>query len=372
MRSQNTKKDVALLGKLVDMHWPFMLVVIGLATLGFAMMYSAAGGNWQPWASRQLSRFVIGLALLFIIILLPAKFWMRMGFIAFFGGIIFLLVVDIMGHTGMGAQRWVSIGGITLQPSELMKVAVIMVIASYYHYVKIEYAEKPVAMLIPFILMAIPAALILRQPNLGTASILLMMGSAMMLVAGASTKKFILLGAMLLAFLPMVWTHMHDYQKRRVMTFINPEADPLGAGYNILQSKIAIGSGGFLGKGYMNGSQSQLNFLPEKQTDFVFTMIAEEFGFIGSFLVLVCYGALLTWGCRISMSCKSRYCAVTAYGVTALLFIHIFINVGMVMGLLPVVGVPLPLLSYGGSNMLATMMAFGFLMNAHVNRNTII
>ncbi|NDG05235.1 MAG: rod shape-determining protein RodA, partial [Alphaproteobacteria bacterium] len=277
--------------------------------------------------------------------------------------------VDIMGHVGMGAQRWLRLGGLNLQPSEFMKLALILALARYFHQMHPEDIRR-VSYLAPIVLMiALPAILILRQPNLGTTTILACVGLIMAFMAGVQWRYFIGMAVAGASALPLLWHFMHDYQKRRVLTFLDPSEDPLGAGYNILQSMIAIGSGGFFGKGFMQGSQSQLNFLPEKHTDFIFTMLGEEFGFFGCMLLLGLYGFLLLSCMVIATTSRSTFGAMLAIGVSALLFIHIMINCAMVMGLVPVVGVPLPLMSYGGSIMVSTVLAIGLLLNACLHRD---
>jgi rod shape determining protein RodA len=269
-----------------------------------------------------------------------------------------------MGHIGMGAQRWLKFGGMNIQPSEFMKIATILALARYYHSLHSEDIPRLKYMVPALLMLALPAVLILRQPNLGTTTILVSVGIIMMFMAGIHMRYFVGAGVGLLASLPVAWHFLHDYQKQRVLTFLDPASDPLGAGYNILQSMIAIGSGGILGKGFLDGSQGQLNFLPEKHTDFIFTMFAEEWGFLGSFLLVGMYGLLLLMGTVIASRSRSTFGALLATGVTAMVFVHVFINMAMVMGLIPVVGVPLPFLSYGGSNMISILLAMGLLLNA--------
>ena len=272
---------------------------------------------------------------------------------------------------GLGAQRWLALGGFRFQPSELMKVFLVLALARYYHSLHHNNLHKLRSIILPIILTGMAAGLILIQPNLGTASIITMVALIIIFMTGISWKKIIFVAIIGISALPVLWGNMHDYQKRRVDTFLNPEKDPLGAGYNIIQSKIAIGSGGVTGKGFTKGTQSQLNFVPEQQTDFIFSIVAEEFGFIGSFIVLFLYGLLFFMAKRISDSCKSMFGAIVSMGMVSIIFVHVFINIGMVSGILPVVGVPLPLISYGGSSLISTLIAIAFVANAYIHREEV-
>lgn len=354
---------------LAEVNWVIVLVMTLIAMIGFAMMVSAGGGELHPYASQQITRFVLAFVVMLVIALLPMRMLMDYAYIIYFACLFVLVVVDIIGHTGMGAQRWLRLGGLNLQPSEFMKLAVILALARYFHQLHPEDIRRLPYLLPPFLMMAIPAILILRQPNLGTTTIMLAVGAVMCFLAGVQWRYFISVFLSVIMAAPLGYHFLHDYQKRRVLTFLDPQQDPLGAGYNILQSMIAIGSGGFLGKGYLQGSQNQLNFLPEKQTDFIFTMMAEEFGFIGSLLLLLLYGLLLGLGMMVALRNRSTFGSMIAGGVVALIFFHTFINCAMVMGMLPVVGLPLPLMSYGGSIMVSTVLAVGLLLNAYTYRN---
>ncbi len=340
-----------------------------LGVIGCAMMFSASGGHLQPWAIRQVPRFVFGFVLMLGVALIPQERLMRYAYVFYALCLAMLLVVMVAGFMGKGAQRWVDLGVVNLQPSELMKIALVMALARYFHTLPPRAIHRPLFLIPPALLLLVPAALILKQPNLGTATILCLVGAGIFFFAGVQLRYFIALGILVLAALPVGWHVMHDYQKQRVLTFLSPEADPLGAGYNIMQSMIAIGSGGFFGKGYIQGSQGQLDFLPEKQTDFIFTMFAEEFGFFGALVLLACYGFLLFYGTGIAMRSRSRFCSLLAIGITLMLFAHVWINMAMVMGLIPVVGVPLPMLSYGGSFLITMLLGFGLLLNAFMHRN---
>lgn len=352
-----------------DINWPIVGLMCAIAGLGILMMVSAGGGHFSPWASQQMSRFVVAFFLMLVVASLPMRMLMDYAYIIYGVCVLVLIVVDVIGHIGMGAQRWLSVGGVNLQPSEFMKVAVILALARYFHRLYPEDIRRFSMLIPPLMMIAIPAVLILRQPNLGTAVITATIGVIVCFLAGVQWRYFITAIVTVLIAAPAAWPFLYDHQKRRILTFLDPQNDPLGAGYNILQSMIAIGSGGFFGKGFLHGSQSQLNFLPEKHTDFVFTMLTEEFGFLGGILMLGAYFLLLTAGLAIAINSRSTFGALLAAGVTSMIFLHVLINCGMVMGMLPVVGVPLPLMSYGGSGLMATVLAIGLLLNACANQH---
>jgi rod shape determining protein RodA len=355
--------------RLMQVHWVLVLCMSLMAVLGFAMMVSAAGGSFSPWASRQMAHFAFAFLLMLGLALTPPGKLLRYAYVIYALCLLMLVGVEVAGFLGKGAKRWVDVGGVNLQPSELMKLAVILALARYYHTVNAQEVNRLLLIFPPVLIVLIPAAFILRQPNLGTATILIAVGSILCYMAGVRARYFIIIIVLGIAAAPVGWHFLHDYQKQRVMTFLHPEDDPLGAGYNIMQSIIAIGSGGFFGKGFMHGSQGQLDFLPEKHTDFIFTMIAEEFGFLGCLFVLLLYMILIGYGIAIAMRCRHTFGSLLAVGVAAMLFIHIIINMMMVMGLIPVVGVPLPLLSYGGSIMISILLGFGLMQNAYVYRD---
>lgn len=355
--------------KLAQVNWLIVSLILMLGLFGTAMLYSAAGGGFEPWAGRQAVRFGVAFIGMLVVAVIPSQWLMRYAYAFYCFCLLLLVVVDLVGSIGMGAQRWISVGGVNLQPSEVMKFALVLALARYYHGMLEEDINRPLLMIPPLVLIALPAALILLQPNLGTATITAAIGAGLLFAAGLYWRYFIAVGVLVLAAVPIVWQFLRDYQKRRVETFLNPEADPLGAGYNIMQSKIAIGSGGLFGTGFMEGSQGQLDFLPEKHTDFIFTMVAEEFGFVGAASVIGVYMLLLLLGFATAIRSRSRFGALVAIGVTLMLMLHVAINIGMVMGLLPVVGVPLPLLSYGGTITFAMMFGFGLLLNSYVHRD---
>lgn len=362
-------KRAGPLTNLLEMNAPLLLCVLALGAAGVAMQYSAAGGDWLPWAKPHAIRLVMGLGLFLMLVMLPLSWLMRLAYPAYLGCLGLLLAVELAGDVGLGAQRWIDLGFIRIQPSEFMKPALIVALARYFHMVREEDQSHPMMLLPPLLLIAIPVALILKQPNLGTASIVGFIGVAMLFIAGIRWQYFAAVAVLALVSLPIAWQSLHDYQKQRVMTFLDPSQDPLGSGYNITQSIIAIGSGGLTGKGYLQGSQGQLDFLPEKQTDFIYTMLAEEFGFAGVALAMLLFAILLGYGWALCLRAKSRFASLMAAGVAAMLFSHMFINMAMVMGIVPVVGVPLPFLSYGGTFLLTVMSVCGLLMNVYIHRD---
>ena len=358
--------------KLLQINWGLVLLIILTTGFGLAMLYSAANGSWSPWANRQAARFVVCLVLMLGIALVDIRVWMRYAYVIYGALLLMLIAVEIAGDIGMGAQRWIDLGVIRLQPSELMKVGLVLALARYFHGVAEEDARRIPFLIVPLGLVALPAALVLKQPDLGTALFLIMTGGAVFFVAGVRIWKFAVVLAAGGAALPVAWSMLRPYQQKRVFTFLDPESDPLGAGYHILQSKIALGSGGLFGKGFMQGSQSHLNFLPEKQTDFIFTMLAEEFGMVGGLVLLGLYLLIMVYGVAISLRARTQFGRLLAMGVTSMLFFYVFINIAMVMGLIPVVGVPLPLISYGGTAMLTLMIGIGFLICSYIHRDVVI
>ncbi|MBT3237767.1 MAG: rod shape-determining protein RodA [Rhodospirillaceae bacterium] len=361
--------NLTLRQKLWQVHWLFVLVLVVTSSVGFAMLYSAAGGSLDPWATRQMVRFGIGLGFMLAVAVTNIRIWLRYAYFFYAAALILLGAVELAGVSGMGAQRWINLGVINLQPSELMKVALVLALARYFHGGGIDDISRPTFLVVPLIIVLLPVALILRQPDLGTALMLLIGSGAIFFLAGVRIWKFGLLIVLGLISLPVVWQFLRGYQQQRVLTFLNPESDPLGAGYHIIQSKIALGSGGLFGKGFMQGTQSHLSFLPEKQTDFIFTMLAEEFGLVGGLGLLGLYALILIYGISISLSSRNHFGRLVGMGVTTMFFLYVFINIAMVMGLIPVVGVPLPLISYGGTAMMTLLFGFGLLLAVHINRD---
>lgn len=358
----------SIIEKISQLNWQLISLIIILATIGFFMLYSAAGGSFQPWLFKQLIFFIIFFAAMLLIAVVDIRFWLQTAYIYYFLALILIIAVDVMGHNAMGATRWFRVGGFALQPSEIMKICLVFALAKYFNNIDAEDIEKTRYTIMPIIMIILPAFFIFDQPDLGTATIVLLAGVAVLFIAGVKSWKFIAAGVSGLVAIPFLWIFvLYDYQKQRILNFVNPDSDPLGSGYNIIQSKIAIGSGGFFGKGYLNGTQGQLEFLPEKQTDFIFTMLSEELGFVGSAFTIIIYALIIYMGNRIALRTKHQFGRILAFGITNVLFIHVFINMGMVMGLLPVVGAPLPLISYGGTITASMLIGFGLLLNIDVN-----
>ncbi len=355
--------------KFLGLNWLFVLCVCLLAGVGYAALYSAAGGAPQPYANGQIFRFFAALLMMLAIAMVDIRVIARISWPCYVLGLLLLLVVMKFGHTGLGAKRWMSLGGVEIQPSELMKLFLILALASYFQRASHERMGHVLFLLPALAVILLPVGLILKEPNLGTALITALIGATVMLGAGVRWWKFLIIAVIIGIAAPVLYNHLHDYQRARIITFLNPGSDPLGAGYNIIQSKIALGSGGFYGQGYLQGTQNQLNFLPEKQTDFVFTIIAEEFGFLGSVAVLCLLFSIIAMALLTALTCAHRFGRLVALGVGMNFFLYCAVNLSMVMGLIPVGGVPLPLISYGGSAMSAVMLGFGVLMSVHVHRN---
>jgi len=350
--------------------WGLVLLICATAGYGIAMLYSAADGSMEPWAAKQTIRFAIALILMVGAALPDIRHWFRAAYWVYAIVLALVVAVDLRGFVGMGAQRWIDLGVIQLQPSELMSVAVMLALARYFHSLSDEDVGRIRYLIMPALMVGVPAALVLKQPDLGTAVILLMGGAVLFFIAGVRLRYFALTVAAAAAALPGVWHFLRDYQKTRIYTFLDPDSDPLGAGYHILQSKIALGSGGLFGKGFLQGSQSHLSFLPEKQTDFIFTTLAEEFGFLGGLGLLALYSLIIVYGFAIALRSRNHFGRLLGLGIVTNFFLSVFINTAMVMGLIPVVGVPLPLISYGGTAMLAVMFGFGLLINVGVHGDT--
>jgi len=364
--------ELSFVEKLKGLHWPFVSLVLLVGLIGYVVLYSAAGGEHGPWAWRHALRLGLGLAVMMAIALTDIRTLFKTAYWVFAGAAVLLIGVEIVGTLSKGAQRWIDLGIVQLQPSEVMKIGLILLLARYFHPAYLDEVKRPLFLVWPLLGVLVPTVLVLQQPDLGTAVILLGIAGAMLFVAGVRLWKFALaIGGAAAAF-PVIWSHLHDYQKQRVLTFLDPESDPLGSGYHIIQSKIALGSGGLWGKGLLNGSQAQLSFLPEKQTDFAFTMLAEETGFVGAVLVLMLYFALLALTFAIALRAPHQFGRLLALGVGVNFFLYVLINVAMVTGLIPVVGVPLPLISYGGTAMIATLIGFGLVLSVDVHRHTTI
>ena len=361
---------MTLLQKLGAMSWGLVALLMLTAGLGFAMLYSAANGSLQPWAAPQMVRFAVGLVLMVSLAMVDIRQLHRWAFWVFGVALLLLVGVEIAGRIGMGAQRWIDFGVFQLQPSEVMKVALVLALARYFHGLSGEQTRKWTSLFIPGVMILIPTVLVLRQPELGTALLLVAGGGAVMFAAGIALRWFAIAGALTPIALYVAWKFvLHDYQRARVLTYLDPERDPLGAGYHILQSKIALGSGGLFGKGFMEGTQSHLSFLPEKQTDFIFTMLAEELGLVGALLLLLLYLLIMIYCFGVAFRSTSQFGRLVAIGIGVNFFLYVFINIAMVTGLIPVVGVPLPLISYGGTAMMTLMVGFGLVASVYVHRD---
>ena len=361
--------------KILFINWGLVALIIGAAASGFVMLISVSGGSLDPWASAQMQRFSIGLVAMFVIAMTPIWIWRNVSVPIYVIALLLLLLVEFLGSTGMGAQRWINLGFINLQPSEVAKIALVMLMAAYYDWLPSDKVSRPFWVLVPLIFISLPVLLVIQQPDLGTSILLLLSGVTVMFLAGVhwiyfGTVMTLSTGLVLALFKSRgtEWQLLQEYQFLRIDTFLNPDSDPLGAGYHITQSKIALGSGGWTGRGFMEGTQSRLNFLPEKHTDFIFTTIAEELGFVGSISILAIYVAIIIFCLFSALRHKERFSSLLSLGLTVTFFLFFAVNMSMVMGLAPVVGVPLPLISYGGSAMLVLMGAFGLIQSAHVHR----
>ncbi len=360
----------SLLQKLRYINWGLMFLITFFAGIGFAALYSAAGGNFEPWASKQMTRFFVFMVGVVIIAMIDIKIWYRAAYPLYVICLVLLLIVEVMGHVGMGAQRWINLGFIQLQPSELMKICVVLALSRYFHSATLEDMKNFRFLFIGLLFLIGPFLLVATQPDLGTASVITMVGIAMFFLAGAPVWIFIVGGIGGIAAMPMGYMLLHDYQKNRVLTFLDPERDPLGTGYHITQSKIALGSGGWQGKGFLQGTQSHLNFLPEKHTDFIFTLWVEEWGFFGGVFLLGLIGVILAYGAWISLRCRHAFGRLMAFGLMVNFSIYCFVNIAMVMGLIPVVGVPLPMISYGGTAMMSVLIGFGLMICCNVHKDS--
>ncbi|SFC03280.1 rod shape-determining protein RodA [Tropicimonas isoalkanivorans] len=363
------------LRKILHLNWALVLLLTAVACFGFLMLYSVAGGSMHPWAEPQMKRFALGMVGMFVIAMVPIYIWRNVAAVAYAGSVLLLIAVELFGSTGMGAQRWIDLGFMRLQPSELMKITMVMFLAAYYDWLDIRKVSRIFWVILPLFIILLPTFLVLKQPDLGTAILLVAGGGIVMFAAGVHWAYFAVVIAAGAGLVTAVlksrgtdWQLIKDYQYRRIDTFLDPESDPLGAGYHITQSKIALGSGGFSGRGFMQGTQSRLNFLPEKHTDFIFTTLAEEFGFIGAASLLTLYALIIVFCLASAFTNKDRFASLLTIGIAATFFLFFAVNMSMVMGLAPVVGVPLPLVSYGGSAMLVLLAAFGLIQSAHVHR----
>lgn len=361
--------DGSVLQRLKYVNWGLLLLITAFAGVGFTALYSAAGGSFEPWAEKQMVRYGMFAVAAVVIALIDIRIWYKLAYPIYGVCLVLLLIVEVMGHIGMGAQRWINLGVIQVQPSELTKIAVVLVLSRYFHGATTEDMKSLRFLLGGLLFLVGPFILVATQPDLGTSGVIIMAGIAMFWLAGAPVWIFLVGLAAFITALPAGYAMLHDYQKKRVEIFLNPENDPLGAGYHITQSKIALGSGGLEGKGFLKGTQSHLNFLPEKQTDFIFTLWVEEWGLFGGLFVLFLVGAIVAYSGWISSRCRHGFGRLMAFGLGVNFFIYAFINIAMVMGLIPVVGVPLVLVSYGGTAMMAVMIGFGLMMCCNVYKD---
>jgi rod shape determining protein RodA len=369
-RSAGYSPEMTLMQRIWQINWTFVLLITLAAAIGFGMLYSAANGSLEPWAGKQMARYGLGVAIMLAVAITDIRFWLRYAYVFYGVALVLLIVVEVAGDIGMGAQRWLVVGGLSLQPSEMMKMAMILALARYFYTSRLEDVGRITHLFLPAIMLVLPMLLIVKQPDLGTALLLGASGVAMFFLAGVRIWVFALAAIAFFSAAVPAWRYvLHDYQKQRLVTFLNPEQDPLGAGYHIMQSKIALGSGGIFGKGFLEGSQSHLSFLPEKHTDFIFTMLAEEFGMVGGLALLAVYTLILVYGFVIGLRSRNQFGRLLAMGFIVMVFFSIFVNIAMVMGVLPVVGMPLPLISYGGTAMLSLMFGFGLLLCVFVHRD---
>ena len=351
--------------KLLKINWLIIFCLIFLGFMGIISLYSASGGSWDPWAKNHFIRLIFGFFLMFGIALTPTYLFQKMSVLAFFLCLLTLIWVKFFGSGDV--PRWIVIGGINFQPSELMKLGLILILARYFEYLPTISIGNLFPYIIPLFVILIPGFLVISQPDLGTGLTIILLGLAILFFVGISIKFVIFCSVLLISSVPIIWQQLYEYQKNRILVFLNPEIDKLGSGYQIIQSKIAIGSGGVFGKGYLLGSQSKLNYLPEKHTDFIFTLISEEFGFLGSMSIVFIFCLLIGLILRISYKTSSIFSKIVAFGVAFLIFLYLSLNIGMVCGLLPVVGAPLPLISYGGTSLLTILIAVGLVLSINVH-----
>ena len=356
--------------KMSRFSWALFAPMCIVLALSIVVLYSAGSGSWQPFALSQLIKILLGLIVFFFAAFSNIKTWIKSAYIIYAIALLMIIMVTFFGHTGMGAQRWLNLGFIHVQPSEFIKIALVMALARYFAWMNSVELTQIKNYIMPIFLLLVPFGLIVLQPDLGTAISMGLITVGMFYIVGAPKKWFLI--AIILGVLaaPVVWfAGMHDYQRNRIITFINPEFDARGSGYQINQAKIAFGSGGIIGQGYMHGSQSQQSFLPEKQTDFIFTMLGEEFGFIGAFLLVLIYSWIIILLFWCAKTCRNRFGQLMCFGFMLNFFIYYFINISMVLGILPTVGVPLPLMSFGGSSLISLLFGFGLCQNAHIHKD---
>lgn len=339
-------------------------------SVSLIVLFSAGGGSWTPFAFSQFLKILFGLVIFFFVSFSNIKTWIKSAYVIYAIALILIVLVTFVGDVGMGAQRWLSIGGVNIQPSEFIKIALVLALARYFAWKNSVELTQFKNYLIPIVMLLLPFLLICAQPDLGTGISLALITLGMFYIVGANKKWFVIAGVLAVISAPVVWYGaMHDYQRNRIITFLNPESDSRGAGYQINQAKIAFGSGGIIGKGYLSGSQAQQSFLPEKHTDFIFTMLGEEFGFIGAFVLLTLYTFIVVALFWCAKTCRNRFGQLVCFGFMLNFFIYYSINISMVLGLMPTVGVPLPLMSFGGSSLISLLFGFGLCQNAHIHKD---
>ena len=347
---------------LTQFPWRVLALLLAIAGFGTLVLYSSAGGSIFPWAANQAVRFCIFTVMALVLSRIPVEVFARYTFPAYGAILVALVLVELIGGVRGGSQRWINLGFMQLQPSEFMKPVIVLTVARFYALLPVGEIRRWNAIWPALVLIGLPWALVLVQPDLGTATMIAAGGVAVMFLAGLPLRLFIGSGLTVAAAIPIAFSFLHDYQQKRVLIFLDPESDPLGAGYHISQSKIAIGSGGIWGKGFLQGTQSHLDYLPEGHTDFVFATMAEEWGLLGGVLMIGAFLLLFRWGLRVSMRTQDKFARMAAAGLTTTIFFYVAINLMMVMGLAPVVGIPLPFMSYGGSSMLTVMLCIGIIM----------
>ena len=365
----STYDEPKLFQKLAQLNWGLVLLVCLIGGIGFLALYSAGGGHFQPYADKHTMRFAMGLMGLLLTALVSIRFWRQMAWPLYVIGVLLLIYVDVRGHIGMGAQRWINAGFLKLQPSEIMKPALVLALAAYFEKKDLHGISKLRTVVPALLLILLPVLIVASPPDLGTALALLLTGAGVMLLAGISWWYFIAGGLAAGGGGLLIWPFLREYQRNRVKIFMNPDLDPLGTGYHITQSKIAMGSGGMMGKGFLQGTQAKLNFLPEKQTDFIFTLWTEEWGMMGGLILLGLFMLTFVYGMLIAISCRQPFSRLMAMGLTLNIAIYVFINAAMVMGLLPVVGIPMPLVSHGGTAMLSVLFCYGLILSASIHRD---
>lgn len=349
---------------------PILLMLLTIiSSIGILMLFSAANGSFSPWATRQLPRFAIGFVMMLMVSITDIRQWYSKAYLLYIISFVLLIAVEVLGFVGMGGQRWLDLYAFNLQPSELMRVCLILALARYFHGCTLEDIGYLRTLVLPLLMILVPTLLVMRQPDLGTAIILIASGASLFFVAGVKIWKFVVAGVSVLASIPILWNSLYPYQQKRILIFLNPESDPMNTGYHVMQSKIALGSGGLWGKGFLQGTQSHLNFLPEKQTDFIFTMFCEEFGLMGAIVLLILYSLVIIYNFNVALSSRTQFGRLVGIGLTTTFFLYVFINMAMVMGLLPVVGIPLPLISYGGTAMITLLFSQGLIFSVALHND---